>query len=123
MENGNIREVVSGFKGIVDNIPAQYDNFDEVFDELYEVFHQTMNELLPMKYFALCDDRYGKCINVFDSEVYCNDWLLELINANTDSKAVYKKISFSEFVEMAANEWDDLNCYSCELDRVVIKVY
>ncbi len=123
MGSGNIREVVLGFKGIVDNIPTQYGNFDEAFDELCKAFRQTMNELLPMKYFALCDDRHGKCINVFDGEAYCNDWLLSLISANTDNRAIYKKISFIEFVKMTADERDDLNCYSCELDRVVIKVY
>ncbi len=123
MGNGNIREVVLGFKGIVDNIPTQYDNFDEVLDSLFKVFHETMNELLPMKCFAFCDDRYGRCVNVFDNKSYCNDWLLSLISANINNRAVYKIISFSDLVKLAIDEWDDLNCYSCELDRVVIRVY
>ncbi|MCM1277033.1 MAG: hypothetical protein NC299_17015 [Lachnospiraceae bacterium] len=122
MENGNIREVVLGFKGIADNIPLQYDNFDEVFNSLFGLFHDTMNEMLPLKFFALCNDKFGMNVNVFDSEEYRDEWLINVASESTDSEAVYKKITFGEFVELAKSEWDDLSCYSCELDRVVVRI-
>lgn len=75
MDNGNIREVVVGFKRLVDNIPSVYDNFEDALDKFFEAFYLTMNELLPLKYFALYESECGYEIAVFDRAKDRNGWI------------------------------------------------
>ncbi len=122
MEKGNIREIVSGFKSVADNIPT-YNNFDKAFDGLYDAFCLTMNELLPMKYFAISESRFGRrALNIFDSAESCTDWVRKVNELCADDSIVCKEIPFSKFIESAEDEWDNLNCYACEPDKVVISV-
>lgn len=122
MEKGNIIEIVSGFKNVIGNIPTFYDNFDEALDNLFNVFRFTMNELLPMKHFAICEKGFYHDLNIFDSAENCDSWIRETNELCADDGIKCKEIPFSKFIELAKDEWDNLNCYSCELDRVVVAI-
>lgn len=120
---GNIREIVSGFKSLVGNIPTYYDNFDEVLDSLLSTFGLTMNKLLPMKHFAISESRFGRReLNIFDSAEFCKDWVREVNELCADDGVSCKEIPFSKFVELAQDELENPNCYSCEPDRVVVSI-
>lgn len=111
MDNGNIREVVLGFVRMVGNIPAAYDNFEEALDKLFEGFYLTMNELLPLKYFALYEDKYGYEVAIFDEYKDCKEWIDGIINS---CDVTCSEITFSKFVELSHGEWSSPNCYSDE---------
>lgn len=117
MENGNIREVVLGFKRMVDNIPTVYDNFEDALDKLFEGFYLTMEELLPLKYFALYEDMYGYEVAVFDSQEDCGKWIGKFVNSCDVSCS---EITFSKFVELSHSEWSNPNCYYDEPTNILV---
>lgn len=120
MDNGNIREVVVGFKRLVDNIPSVYDNFEDALDKFFEAFYLTMNELLPLKYFALYESECGYEIAVFDRAKDRNGWIDLIRGAEFEDCKDCREITFSKFVELSHGEWSNPNCYSSELEDMLI---
>ncbi len=120
MENGNIVEVVLGFKMVIDNIPSVYDNFEDALDRIFEAFRLTMNEMLPLKYFALYEDKYGYEIVIFDS-LEERDSLIGLIrNSELEDCEDFREISFDKFAELSHDEWSNPNCYSGALEELLV---
>ena len=120
MDNGNIREVVVGFKRMVDNIPSVYDNFEDALDKFFEAFCLTMNELLPLKHFALYESECGYEIAVFDRAEDRDNWIDLVRGAEFDDCKGCHEITFSKFVELSHDEWSNPNCYSGELEDMLI---
>lgn len=119
MKKGKIREVVMGFKMMVDNIPSQYDNFEEALDKFFEAFYLTMKELLSMKYFTLYEDKYGYEVAIFDEYKDCKEWIDGIINS---CDVTCSEITFSKFVELSHGEWSSPNCYSGENDVLIFSL-
>lgn len=111
MDNGNIREVVLSFESMVGNIPPECNDFRDALDKLFNGFYLTMNELLPLKYFALCKDKGGDKIAIFDKYKDCKEWIDRFANS---CSAECSEITFSKFVEMAQDDWNNSNYYSDE---------
>lgn len=120
MDNGKIREVVVGFKRMVDNIPSVYDNFEDALEKFFEAFYLTMNELLPLKYFALYEGECGYEIAVFDRAKDRNGWIDLIRGAELDDCKDCHEITFSKFVELSHGERSNPNCYSDELEDMLI---
>lgn len=71
METGNIREVVLGFEQMLGNLPSECDDFYDALNKMSEGFKMAMNELLPLKYFSMCEDKCGSKIAIFDKYKDC----------------------------------------------------
>lgn len=111
METGSIREVVMSFESMVGNIPSESNDFRDALSKLFEGFHSTMNELLPLKYFALYENENGDKIAIFDKYKDCMGWIGRYSNYRD---VVCSEITFSKFVELAGNDWSASNYYSDE---------
>lgn len=111
METGSIKEVVMGFESMVGNIPYECNDFRDALSKLFDGFYLTMNELLPLKYFALYKDKYGDKIAIFDKYKDCKEWIDRFANS---CSAECSEIAFSKFVEMAGDDWSTSNYYSDE---------
>ena len=111
MENGNIREVVLAFNRIIDNIPSQYDNFDNALSDIFEAFHSTMSAMLPLKYFAICGDEFGSDIAIFDNTQAKDNWIRKVHRSCFGDSVACNEIDFSKFVELSCDEWSNPNCY------------
>lgn len=119
MEKGNIGAVISGFKKVITNIPSQYDNFDDALDKFFEAFYLTMDEMLPMKYFALYEDSNGYVIAIFDNEKDCEEWITEGSGLAINESVTCNKISVSKFIELAYDEWANPNCYDIDSEELL----
>lgn len=111
MDNGNIREVVVGFEGMVGNIPSECNDFRDALSKLFEGFCLTMNELLPLKYFSLYKDESGGKIAIFDKYKDCKEWIDRFANLRD---VECSEITFSKFIELSCNDWSTSNSYSDE---------
>lgn len=111
MENGKISEVVLGFESVVGNIPSEDNDFHEALDKLFAGFYLTMNELLPLKYFALYEDGSGGKIAIFDEYKDCKGWIGRFNNL---CGAKCSEITFSKFAELTGDDWCTSNYYSDE---------
>lgn len=116
METGCIREVVLGFESMVGNIPSECNDFRDALRKLFEGFYSTMNELLPLKYFALYKDKNGDKIAIFDRYKDCKEWIDGLANS---CGVECSEITFSKFVELSGNDWSTSNYYSDECGVLV----
>ena len=116
MENGKISEVVLGFESVVGNIPSECDDFCDALNKLFKGFSLTMNELLPLKYFALYEDESGGKIAIFDKYKDCKGWIDGFANL-CDTKC--SEITFSKFIELTGDDWSTSNYYSDE-DGVLV---
>lgn len=120
MDSGNIREVVMGFKRVIDNIPSQYDNFEDALDKFFEAFYLTMNELLPLKYFVLYEGECGYEIAIFDRAEDRDSWIDLICRAELEDCKNCHEIAFEKFIELSHDEWSNPNCYSGELEDMLI---
>lgn len=119
MDYGNISEVVLGFKRVVDNIPSQYDNFDEALEKFFDAFHQTMDEMIPMKFYAYSLNGYGQEVDIFDTAEERDKWIKEIQELCGEEFEVCKAISPVEFLEVSYGEWDNPNCYTSDFDGML----
>ena len=99
------------FESMVGNIPSESNDFRDALSKLFEGFHSTMNELLPLKYFALYENENGDKIAIFDKYKDCMGWIGRYSNYRD---VVCSEITFSKFVELAGNDWSASNYYSDE---------
>ncbi len=114
MKNGNIREVIVGFKKIIGDTPLRYNK---------EAFCQTMNEMLPLKYFALYKYECGFEITIFDSSRERDSWIDLMQQSGLDSDEDCHEVSFDKFVELSRGEWNDPSCYYDEpCDLIVFRL-
>lgn len=123
MENGNISEVVLGFKRMVDNIPAYYDNFEDGLDKLYDAFQTIMDEFIPLKYFARHD--YGNWsanwgeIKIFDTAEQRDEWILNACKNDEFHENDYYILLSEQFVAFANGNIGVIGCYSVDEDGVL----
>lgn len=120
MGNGNIGEVVLGFKQIVDGIPAFLDNFADGLDKLYAAFEEIAEEFIPLKYYAVCDYGYWNEVKIFDSEKQRDKWILNACKSDEFSENKYEKLPAERFKNVAQNCWNNLKNYSFDDDGVLI---
>ena len=116
MDNGNIREVVLGFEQMLGNLPSECDDFYDALNKMSEGFKMAMNELLPLKYFSMYEDKCGSKIAIFDKYKDCKKWTDRRSNL---CDVECSEITFSKFLELSSNEWWSSNYYS-EEDGVLV---
>lgn len=103
MENSNIKEIVAGFKNLIDRVNGECS--DEVINTLFIASQTMLKDLLPYKYFALDKTAWKTDILIFDNNEDRDKWLL-----SKDSMSV-SSIEFSQMDTFSNGEWDNLNNY------------
>ena len=119
METGSIREVVLGFENMVGNIPSECSDFHKALEKLFAGFYSTMKELLPLKYFALCENEGGSKIAIFDKYKDCKEWMGGFTNL-CGTKC--SEITFSRFAELTGDDLGTSNYYSDENGILTFKL-
>ena len=117
MANGNIREVVLGFKQMVKGIPSQYDNFEDALDMLFESFYLTMRELLAFKYLAIYEVGYRHEVVIFETEEDRKKWIEEI---SESCGGTFRHLPYPEFIERYSDELGNPNNYCCEVEGALI---
>ncbi|MCM1276978.1 MAG: hypothetical protein NC299_16710 [Lachnospiraceae bacterium] len=105
MNNTNIKEVVMGFKSLIDSVSEQC--ADETIDELLTTFRTVLKDLFPAKQFVLCEDGRSDYVLIFDSEKNRDEWLLTKCPQSCSTKI----IDVALLNEYSSGEWDTPNGY------------
>ena len=119
MENGNISEVVLGFRKMVDNIPAYYDNFEDGLEKLYDAFQIIMDEFFPLKYYAMCNYGYWSEVKIFDSVDERDEWILNTCKNDGSHENDYHVLLADQFIEYAQGNVGVATCNSVDKDGVL----